>query len=183
MSTPPGRRDGVVLLDREGRRLGVITLTGLVTALSIVVPIGLVAVLVLALAPGGPWWPAVVVTVLALLTAAAPDSGFGFVTLVATSAWWLLALDEDALGWSLPAAACLLAFHLATAHAAAGPEGRSVDPAVVRRLAASAAAVLAGVAGLWLGALAVVGRADVPAVLSAAALLAVGALPWLADRR
>jgi hypothetical protein len=92
------------------------------------------------------------------------------------------AAADAPLAASLVVAAALLLFHVATAHAAAGPPGRAADRASVTRLAGRSALVLVGTGAVWLVAAAAEGVVVPPAVLGAA-LLAAGALPLLTLRR
>ena len=174
---------GFVLEDRDGTRLLTITIPGIVVRLLTIAPIGVALGALHLVAPGTPWWPSALVLLLAVISAELPDSGTGLVTLAGLVSWWLLTVPEDTVWWALLVAGCGLVFHVALAHAAAGPPGAAPTRAVVGQLARRCAVVL-----LMTAALAVVVEAaeewgEPPAVLVAITLALVGVLPWLAARR
>jgi hypothetical protein len=174
---------GLAVVDRRGRRLGTLTWAGALTWLAVIAPIFAVAVWLTRVAPDTPWWPGPALLVLAVATAALPDSPTGLVTITGACAWWVVAATDEPLSGSIVVAAALLVFHVATAHAAAGPPGRTTDRASVLRLAGRSALVLAATTALWLVAMAAEGRVVVPPVVLGAALLTAGAVPLLGVRR
>ncbi|WP_183095923.1 hypothetical protein [Nocardioides stalactiti] len=173
---------GLVVTDRDGSRLLTLTLPGLVTRLCVVLPVFLALVVVDRLAPEAPWWPPLVLVVLAAAAAELPDTSVGLVTLGGLVAWWLHAVTGPSEWWALLVAGCGLAFHTALAHAAAGPPGCTPTWAVVRRLAARCTGVL-----LVTGALALVVEiaeegGEPPLLVVGLALALVAALPWAVRR-
>ncbi len=174
---------GVVLQDRGGTPLVTLTVPGIVVRLVAVGTIAVALAVLHRVAPEIPWWPSLATLVLAVGSAAMPDSAVGLVTLGALAAWWLVAVDEPAVWWALVVACCCLVFHVALAHAAAGPSGFGSTRAVVRRLATRCGAVLLVTAGVA----AVAGVAkewgEPPALVVGITLALVGAAPWFAARR
>lgn len=174
---------GLAVVDRRGRRLGTVSWARALTWLGVIGPVFVVTVLMTRVAPDAPWWPGPVLLALAVATAGLPDSPIGMVTIAGAGAWWV-AVAEDAPRSASPlVAGALLVFHLATAHAAAGPPGRVADPGSVLRLVRGAAPVLAATFALCLVAVAAEDRVVVPPVVLGAALLAVAGVPLLVSRR
>lgn len=173
---------GLRFRDRQGRRIGTLSVANVLAWLAIVVPIVVAAEVTRGAAPTSPWWPAVVLVLLAIATAELPDSMCPLSTVLVAAGWWIAAVDDVRLGPTLVVALALLAFHVAAAHTATGPPGRDDDSAVLRGVVARTAQV--GALTIVLAALAGVttGRVDTPPSALGLALLAVGALPWLAGR-
>lgn len=174
---------GLVVEDRSGARLLTITVPGGVVRLLAVVPVAVAVLAVHRAAPGTPWWPSVLVVLLAMVAVAIPDSGAGLVALAALVGWWLVAVPDPSARSAYLVAGCGLVFHLALAHAAAGPRGCAPSAAVVGRLAArcgwllavtGAVALVTGVGEEW---------GEPPAIVVALTLALAGALPWLAAAR
>jgi|GEM_PF-6887567 len=182
-STAGSALTGFVLEDRDGTRLLTITIPGIVVRLLTVLPVGVALVALHLVAPGTPWWPSLMVLLLAVISAALPDSGTGLVTLAGLVSWWLLAVPEDTIWWALLVASCSLVFHAALAHAAAGPPGATPTWAVVGQLARRCAVVLLVTAGLAVVVETAAEWGEPPAVLVAITLGLIGVLPWLAARR
>lgn len=174
---------GLVIEDRAGRRVATITLGRTLLQAAVALPVPVASVVTWSAAPSGaPWWPVPVLAVLALGSAALPDSGAPLVTLAALCAWWLVAVPEPGTAPTLAVATCAVVFHLAAALAAAGPPGIASPPDVAGRLALRAAVLLAVAAALALAATAAEHRSVPPPLVVAVTLLLAGALPWLADR-
>ena len=173
---------GVTFRDRQGHRIGTLSVANVLAWLAIVVPIIVVAEVTRASAPTSPWWPALVLVLLAIASAELPDSMFPLTTVLASAGWWIAVVEQVRLGPTLVVALGLLVFHVAAGHAALGPQGRDDDGAVLRGVVTRTAAV--GALTVVLGAVADVttGRVDVPPAGLGLALLAAGALPWLAGR-
>ena len=171
---------GWVLEDRDGNRLLTLTVPGIVLRLLTVAPIVVAMAVVHEVAPDTPWWPSVLLVVLAVASAELPDSGVGLMTLGGAGAWWLVAVQEPEVWWGLLVAACLLTFHVALAHAAAGPAGCAPTWGVVRRLGGRCSAVLLVAAGLALVVEVAEDGGEPPAVVVGVTLALVGALPWYA---
>jgi hypothetical protein len=173
---------GLTFRDRQGRRIGTLSVANVLAWLAIVAPVVIAAQVIRAAAPTSPWWPAVVLVLLAVATADLPDSMFALSTVLGTAGWWIAVVEDVRLGPTVVVALALLVFHVAAGHAALGPPGRDDDRAVLRGVVARIAqvgaltVVLAAVAGV------ATGRVDVPPVALGIALLATGALPWLAGR-
>lgn len=173
---------GVTFSDRQGNRIGTLSVASVLTWLAIVAPLVLVAERTLAAAPGTPWWPAVLIVLLGAASADSPDGSFPFVTVGAAVAWWVAVTGHPPLGPTLVVALALLVFHAATGHAALGPRGRDDDVVVVRAVVRRTS-VVAGLT-LLLAALAAAAtdRVVVPPAVLGLALIAAGALPWVAGR-
>ena len=174
---------GFVLEDRDGTPLLTLTVPGVVVRLLAVTPIVVAIAVLHRVAPDVHWWPSLALVVLAIGSAGLPDSILGLVTLGGLAAWWLVAVQDPAVPGTLVVAGCGLVFHVALAHAAAGPSGFGPTRAAVRRLTARCAALL-----LFTGGVAAVVEVadewdDSPALVVAATLALVGTLPWLAARR
>jgi hypothetical protein len=174
---------GFVLEDRDGTRLLTVTAPGFVVLVLTVAPVAAALAVLHRVAPGTVWWPSLVVVLLALVAAGLPDSGAGLVTLAALVAWWLIAVPEVLVWWALLVASCGLVFHVALAHAAAGPSGCAPTWATVRGLAARCGVVLLVTAGVALVVEVAEEWGEPPALLVGITLALVGALPWLAARR
>ena len=169
--------------DRSGATLLTITVPGLVTRLLTVLPVAVALGSLHVVSSDVPWWPSAIVGVLAVLSAEVPDSGAGLVTLVGLVAWWLLAVDDASPWWSLLVAACALVFHVALAHAAAGPSGCAPTALVIGRLALRCGVVLAITAAVALVVDVAEEWGEPPSLVVGLTLASVGALPWLAARR
>ncbi|WP_182377214.1 hypothetical protein [Nocardioides sp. WS12] len=173
---------GLTFRDRQGHRIGTLSVANVLAWLAIVAPIVIAAQVIRTAAPASPWWPAVVLVLLAVATADLPDSMFPLSTVLATAGWWIATVEDVRLGPTVVVALSLLVFHVAAGHAALGPPGRDDDAAVLRGVVARIAqvgaltVVLAAVAGVTTG------RVDVPPVVLGLALISTGALPWLAGR-
>ncbi|GAA5156502.1 hypothetical protein GCM10023340_44570 [Nocardioides marinquilinus] len=133
------------------------------------------------------WWVWPLVALLAVGWAAAPGSGVGGLTLAAVVVRWAQA-DGDALHVAVvPAAAALLAAHVAALLCATAPPGAALDRRVARLWAGRAAGVLVAAPVLWLlaGALRDGGRPDAlwPAALAVVLVLVAGAAVLLAAPR
>lgn len=171
---------GLTFRDRQGRRIGTLSAPNVLAWLAIVVPILVVVERTLASAPSAPWWPAVLVVLLAVGSADLPDSMFALTTVVLAVGWWVVTVDRITLGSTVVVALALLVFHVAVGHAALGPPGRADDRAVLRGVVGRTALVGALTVGLAAVAAATTGRVDVPTGVLVLALLATGALPWFA---
>lgn len=174
---------GLVLEDRSGTRLLTITVPGAVGRLLTIAPVVVALLALHHLAPGTPWWPSVLVALLAVVAAELPDSGVGLFALGGLVAWWLTAVRDPTTGWAFLMACCGVVFHLALAHAAAGPPGCVPSRAVAARLAMRCGWLLLATGAL---ALVVEGAEDwrePPTLVVGVTLALAGALPWLAARR
>jgi len=174
---------GFVLEDRDGTRLLTITIPGIVVRVLTVAPVAIAVGAVHRVAPDTPWWPSLLLVLLAVVSAELPDSGVGLFTLGGLGAWWLIAVPASAVWWGLLVACCGLVFHAALAHAAAGPQGATPTWAVVARLAQRCAVVLLVTGGLAVVVEVAEEWGEPPALLVGITLALVGALPWLAARR
>jgi len=172
---------GFVLEDRDGTRLLTITVPGIVVRVLTVAPVAIAVGAVHRVAPDDtPWWPSLLLVLLAVVSAELPDSGVGLFTLGGLVAWWLIAVPASAVWWGLLVACCGLVFHAALAHAAAGPRGATPTWAVVARLAQRCAVVLLVTGGLAVVVEVAEEWGEPPALLVGITLTLVGALPWLA---
>lgn len=174
---------GFVVEDRDGTPLLTLTVPGIVVRLVTVVPVAVALTALHLAAPDAEWWPSVTLLVLAVASAELPDSGVGLVTLGGLVAWWLIAVPEPATWWALVVSCCGLVFHVALAHAAAGPAGAGPTRAVVGRLAMRCTAVLLFTAGVAAVVEVAEEWGEPPALVVGITLALVGALPWLAVRR
>ncbi|RHW27954.1 hypothetical protein D0Z08_06625 [Nocardioides immobilis] len=174
---------GFVVEDRDGTRLLTITIPGIVVRILTIVPVVTALGVLHLVAPETPWWPSLVLVLLAVISAEVPDSGAGLVTLAGLVSWWLLAVPEDTVWWALLVATCGLVFHVALAHAAAGPPGATPTWAVVRQLAGRCGLVLLVTTGLAVVVEVAEEWGEPPAVLVGITLALIGILPWLAARR
>ncbi|KAA1418611.1 hypothetical protein F0U44_08920 [Nocardioides humilatus] len=168
--------------DRDGTRLLTLTVPGIVVRLLTVLPVLVALAALHRIAPGAAWWPSAILAAMAAVSAEVPDSGAGLVTLGGLVAWWLLATDQAGTGWALLVAACGLVFHVALAHAAAGPPGCAPTTAVVARLAVRCAVVLLVTAAIALVVEVAEEWGEPPTLIVGGTLAIVGALPWLAVR-
>ncbi len=132
-------------------------------------------------APDGPWWPAVVVGLLALGAAELPDSPAPLLTLGVAAAWWVAVVPDPTAGPVLVVAVAFLGFHTTTAYAALGPPGRAADRRVVRGVVTRTTPI--GAATLAVGVLAGAARVDVVPGAVVVALLALAGLAWLTTRQ
>ncbi len=174
---------GFVLEDREGARLLTITLPGIVVLILTIAPVAIALGALHRVAPDTPWWPSLVLVLLAVISAEVPDSGAGLVTLGGLVGWWLISVQEPTVWWALLVACCGLVFHVALAHAAAGPSGCAPTRAVVTQLAGRCGVVLLMTAGLATVVEVAEEWGEPPALVVGLTLALVGALPWLAARR
>jgi hypothetical protein len=174
---------GFVLEDRDGTPLLTLTVPGIVVRLLTVVPVAVALAALHLVSPDAEWWPSVTLLLLAIASAELPDSAAGLMTLGGLVAWWLIAVPEPGIWWALVVSCCGLVFHVALAHAAAGPSGSAPTWGVVRRLVGRSAAVLLFTCGV--AALVEVAEewGEPPALVVGITLVLVGALPWLAARR
>lgn len=179
-----GPTTGFALEDRDGTPLLAITVPGVVVRLFAVAPIAIaVAALHRVAPPDTPWWPSVLLVLLAALSAGLPDSGAGLATLAGLVAWWLTAVREPEVWWGLLVAGCALVFHATLAHAAAGPSGCAPTGVAVLRMARRCGGVLAATAGLAALVEATEEWGEPPVLVVGVTLALVGVLPWLAARR
>lgn len=174
---------GFVLEDRDGAQLLTITIPGIVGHVLTVAPIAIAVGALHRTAPDTPWWPSALLVLLALVSAQVPDSGAGLMTLGGLVAWWLIAVQEPVVWWALLVASCGLVFHLALAHAAAGPTGCAPTWPTVGRLARRCAIVLLVTVSLAVVVDAAEAWGEPPALLVGITLALAGALPWIAARR
>lgn len=154
-------------------------------ALRAVVALGPVLAMLLA-APAGaePGASSVaLVGVLALAHARWPESPVGIAAPGVVLLWWGVGLGDDVSAWSLPAAAALLAAHVAALLAGYGPDALGVDAPTVRLWVGRGAAAFLLAPVVLLASLALRGRSETPGVwvaglvvTLAAALVATGAL-------
>lgn len=179
MSNDPGST-GLTFRDRQGHRIGTLSAPNVLAWLAVVGPILVVVERTLASAPTAPWWPAVLVALLAVGSAELPDSMFALATVLVAVGWWVVTVDRITLGSTVVVALALLVFHVAVGHAALGPPGRADDRGVLGRAVIRTALIGAFTIGLAAVAAGTTGRVDVPAGVLALALLATGALPWFA---
>lgn len=177
------RTPALSLEDAAGRRLLTVTLTRVAVAAAVLVPAVVAIAVTWRLSVDLAWWPVPLLVVLLAVAAALPDSGIPAFFLAGLGAWWLAAVREPPVSATLAVAACLLGFHVAIAHAAAGPPGCEPSGAVVRSLLGRTAGVLVITAGLAVIALLVDDVSGAPPVLVAVTLVAVAALPWLVSTR
>jgi hypothetical protein len=188
MTGPPlgpttGPVTGFVLEDRDGTQLLTITVPGIVVRLMTVAPVVIAVGALHRVAPDVPWWPSVLLVLMAVVSASLPDTGAGLVTLGGLVAWWLISVEESAVWWGLLVACCGLVFHVALAHAAAGPPGCTPTWPAVGRLARRCAGVLLATVGLAVVVEAAEEWGEPPTLVVVLTLALVGALPWLAARR
>jgi hypothetical protein len=145
------------------------------------IALGPVAALLLTAAEGVAPHPVLVALVagLALTHALSPESATGTVALGTVVVWWGLALGDGPSVWALPAAAMLLAAHVAALVAAYGPDGLGVDPATLLLWLRRAGLAFLAAPAVLLGGLLVRGRAEVAgawvAALAAALVTTVAA--------
>jgi hypothetical protein len=173
---------GFVLEDRDGTPLLTLTVPGIVVRLLAVTPVVVTLAVLHRSAPDAVWWPSLALVVVAVGSAGLPDSVLGLVTLGGLVAWWLVAVQEPAVPGVLVVAGCGLVFHVALAHAAAGPSGFGPTRAAVRRLTARCAALLLFTGGVAAVVEVAEGWGEPPAMVVGVTLALVGALPWLAGR-
>ncbi|MDZ5622976.1 hypothetical protein [Nocardioides bizhenqiangii] len=174
---------GFVLEDRDGTQLLTLTIPGIVVRVLTVAPIAVALAELHRVAPDVSWWPSFALLVLAVGSAGLPDSGVGLVTLGGLVAWWLVAVQQPATWSALVVGCCGLVFHVALAHAAAGPPGFAPTRAVVGRLALRCAGVLLATGGVAAVVEVAEEGGEPPVVVVAITLALVGALPWVAVRR
>jgi len=146
-------------------------------ALRVVAALGPVGA-VLATAPAGvppkPW----LVGLVALLSvghARLPESPVGILAMGAVIVWWGVAFRDGLHAWALPAAAALLASHVAALLAAYGPDRLGVDPATLRRWLVRAAVAFSLAPAVWALALLLRGRDEAPGVWVAGLAVALAA--------
>lgn len=173
---------GFVLQDRDGTPLLTLSIPGIVVRLLTVAPVVIALVVLHAIEPDAVWWPSLALVVLAIGSALLPDSSVGLATLGGLVAWWLVAVPEPDVWWALLVSCCGLVFHVALAHAAAGPSGFGPTRAVVGRLAMRCGGVLLVTTGVAAVVEVAEEWGEPPAVVVGITLALVGALPWLAVR-
>jgi hypothetical protein len=154
-------------------------------ALRAVVALGPVLAL-LAAAPAGPAPGASLVALVAVLStchARWPESSVGIAAPVVVVLWWGVGLGDGLSAWALPAAAALLAAHVAALLAGYGPDALGVDVPTVRLWVGRAGAAFLLAPVVLLVATALRGRPEAPGawvaglvVALAAALVATSAL-------
>ena len=139
------------------------------------IAVGPVAALLLTAPAGMAPHPLLVVLVagLALTHALSPESATGTVALGTVVVWWGLALTDGPSAWTVPAAAALLAAHVAALVAAYGPDGLGVDPATLLLWVRRAGLALLAAPVVLLGGLLVRGRAEVAGAWIAALAVAL----------
>lgn len=168
--------------DRRGRWVATLSPAAIVRWLLVVGSMIAVVAAVATAAPGGPWWPAAVVGLLALGSAELPDSSAPLLTLGVAAAWWVAVVPDPTAGPVLVVAVAFLVFHTTTAYAALGPPGRAADRRVVRGAVARTTPI--GAATLAVGVLAVAAEgADVVPGAVVVGLLGLGGLAWLTTRQ
>lgn len=184
MSTDrPAGLTGFVLEDRDGTPLLTLTIPGIALRVLTVAPVALTLGALHLVAPDTPWWPSLLILLMAVVAAELPDSAVGMVTLGTLVLWWLVAAGEPAIWWALLVSACGLVFHAALAHASAGPPGATPTLATVTALSGRCGVVLLVTAGIALVVDVAEEWGEPPAVTVAVTLALVGALPWWAARR
>lgn len=174
-------RGSVSIVDRRGHRWATLSWPRAAVWAATLTPVLVAISLVRLAAPGTPWWPVPVLLTLAIATALLPDSPLGLVTLAALAGWWLLTVPDPSSGRTVVLATALLGFHLAVAHAAAGPPGFGTAGTVRLRMLVRAVPLLAvttGVASLT----ALSGGWVPPIAVVAGTVLLIGALAWLVAR-
>jgi len=172
----------LTLRDRRGRWVATLSPAAVGRWLTIVGPMLAVVAAVATAAPDGPWWPAVVVALLALGSAELPDSPAPLLTLGVAASWWVVVAPDPSGGPVLVVAVAFLVFHTATGYAAVGPPGRTADRRVVRGVVARTTPI--GAATLAVGVLAIAAEgADVVPGAVVVALLALAALARLTTRQ
>lgn len=145
-----------------------------------------VAALLLTASAGTAPHPVLVALVagLSLAHAVAPESATGTVGLATVVVWWGLALADGPSPWALPAAAALLAAHVAALVAAYGPDGLGVDPATLLLWLRRAGLAFLAAPAVLVGGLLVRGRAEYAgawvAALAVALVIIVAATAALA---
>lgn len=166
----------VTVRDRRGRWVATLSPAAIGRWVLVVGPVLAVVAAIATEAPDSPWWPAVVVGLLALGSAELPDSPAPLLTVGATGAWWVVAVPDPTAGPVLVVAVAVLVFHTATAYAALGPPRRTADRRVVRGVVARTTPI--GAATLAVGVLA--GAAEGADVVPGAVVVALAALAGLA---
>jgi hypothetical protein len=136
--------------------------------------------LALATVAGGVFHPVISLAalLLALVTAAIPDSGAPLLLILFLAGVWGIELPATTNGWVLLAAAALLAIHVSCALASYGPTALTLPRVLLRRWARRAA-VMAVATGLTWAAVRLVGGLHLPPsrLLFAGALVVL--LGWL----
>lgn len=120
-------------------------------ALRAIVLVGpVVALLAAGVAGNGPAaWVLVLVVLLSVLWAAAPESGAGTGALLVVLFWWTRVPDDALHPAALVAALAVVASHVAAVVGSAAPPRTPVDPAVVRLWSTRAALLLMPAPVLW----------------------------------
>ena len=115
-------------------------------------PLGILGVIAVAADGSIPTLLVAVVTVVALLAAALPDSNLVALELVIVVWAWLRLVGEEITPWTVLAAALVLCVHTAAAYAAAAPLGASADRPLTLQWLRRIALVTAATGGVALGA-------------------------------
>ncbi len=120
---------------------------------------------------------AVVVTVLAMIAVARPDTHAGSVTVAVVILQWLTTVDDTTSALSIAVAVALFVFHTVTSMLAVTPISATIDATVIRRWAVRSVAVVAATCWAWLTVVAFAER-DAPGnvALTGAALTTLAAL-------
>lgn len=133
---------------------------------------------VLATAPAGvppkPWL-VLLVALLSVAHARLPESPVGILAMGTVIVWWGVAFRDGLHAWALPAAAALLASHVAALLAAYGPDRLGVDPATLRLWLVRAAVAFSLAPAVWALALLLRGRDETPGVWVAGLAVALAA--------
>jgi hypothetical protein len=120
----------------------------------------------------GPWLVALV-AVLSTSHARWPESPVGIAAPGIVLLWWGTSLGDALSVWALPAAAALLAAHVAALLAGYGPDALGVDAAAVRLWVARAGAVFLLAPTVLLVATALHGRPEAPGAWVAGLVVAL----------
>lgn len=130
-------------------------------------------------------WLVVLVALLSLAHARLPESPVGTVAMGTVVVWWGVAFRGGPDAWAIPAAAALVASHVAALLAGYGPDALGVDPATLRRWLVRAGAAFLLTPGVWLVAAVLRDRGEIPGVWVtglALALVAVVAASYALNR-
>jgi len=171
----------IAVVDRIGRTVLTVTGSRTLVVVAVAASVSVMVVSVGRAGPTSPAWPALVLVILAAFSLAAPDAFAGLVTLVGYGVWWAVVAEDAPLGWAFAAGVAGLVFHLALAHAAAGPAGAGTEPSVWWSLVVATVVVVAGAAALVVVVAGLEGRFQTPAAAVGIALVLVGTLPWLSS--
>lgn len=125
-----------------------------------------------------------VIGVLTLGCAMAPDSHLGLLVVALLALNWVQTVDDETTAWLLVAAAGLLVLHTSMAAATVAPPAARWDRRMSRRWSARSGAVMAATVGAWSIAVGLA-NADIggSAPVLVAALASTAWLTWWAGRR